>query len=365
MKNVKSKVMVLTGFKEPLECREIEIPKLEEGQVLVRTGAAGVCGSDVHMWKGEDPRTPLPIILGHEGVGTITEIKGERESVNGEKLKIGDLVLWNRGITCGRCYACKVLNQPSLCKNRKVYGINRSCKIAPYLNGCYSEYVILTADTDIFKVEQAIDPAILVSASCSGATVAHGFDMLDHSAGDTVLVQGPGPLGVYAVAFAKNLGASEIIVIGGSLKRLELCREFGATTILNRRQTTVEQRREQIMEMTNGRGVDLVVEAVGAKGVVEEGIKLVRSGGTYLTTGYSQPAGAEAIDFFLDVVRKNIKIQGVWVSDTRHTYHSMQLVLNNQELFGRMITHRFSLEQANRALTVMDNKEALKAVLIP
>ena len=361
---MKSKVMVLTGFNKPLEMQEIEVPTLEQGQILVKINAAGVCGSDVHMWKGEDPRTPLPIILGHEGVGTIEDIKGKRESVDGISLKIGDRILWNRGITCGRCFACKVLNEPSLCKSRQVYGINRGCSISPYLNGCYSEYIILTAETDIFKIQQDIDSAIMVSASCSGATIAHGFDMVDISPGDTVLVQGPGPLGVYAVLFAKSKGASQIIVIGGSKGRLNLCKQFGATTVINRRETTIAQRKEQILALTNGRGVDLAVEAVGAQGVVEEGIKLVRSGGTYLTTGYSQPAGVEKIDFFLEVVRKNIKIQGVWVSDTRHTWQAMHLVMKHKALFEKMITHRFSLEQANEALKVMDSKEALKAVLI-
>jgi threonine dehydrogenase-like Zn-dependent dehydrogenase len=365
VKKLKSRAMVLTGFKKPLEVSEIEIPLLEEGQVLVKINAAGVCGSDVHMWKGEDPRTPLPIILGHEGIGTIADIKGKRECVGGGSLKIGDLVLWNRGITCGRCFACKVLNDPSLCQNRKVYGINRSCNIAPYLNGCYEEYVILTADTDIFKVKEKVDPAILVSASCSGATIAHAFDIVKSSVGDTVLIQGPGPLGVYAVAFARSLGASEIIVIGGSTGRLELCKEFGATVTLNRKETTAEERKEQVMNLTHGRGVDLVIEAVGSKGVVEEGIKLLRTGGTYLSTGYAQAAGVEQVDFYLDIVRKNVKIQGVWVSDTRHTYQAMHLVLNNKELFSKMITHRFPLEQANEALAVMDSRDALKAVLLP
>ncbi len=287
---MKNKAMLLTGFKKPLELLEFEIPKLNNGQILVKIEAAGVCGSDVHMWKGEDPRTPLPMILGHEGVGSVAHICGERNYVNGENIKSGDLILWNRGITCGKCFACKILNEPSLCENRKVYGINMSSSVSPYLNGCYSEYIILNENTDIFKINEKIDPAILVSASCSGATMAHAYDMVKNSVGDSILIQGPGPLGVYAVAFAKESGASNIIVIGGSKDRLDLCREFGATTILNRHDLTVEDRKEKVFEITGGRGVDLVVEATGTKGTVEEGIKLLRSGGTYLSTGFAQPA---------------------------------------------------------------------------
>lgn len=359
---MKSKAMVLTAFNKPLELQEFTIPALEEGQVLVKLKAAGVCGSDVHMWKGEDPRTPLPIILGHEGVGIVVEIKGEKRTVDGLPLKEGDFILWNRGITCNQCFVCKVLREPSLCQHRKVYGINMSCSTPPYLNGCYSEYIVLNRNTDIFKLPQDVDPAVVVSASCSGATIAHAFDMIQQAVGDTVVVQGPGPLGIYAVAFAKKLGASKVVVIGGSSSRLNICKEMGAIT-LDRHSTTVEQRREFIMDMTGGRGADVVVEAVGSQGVVEEGIKLLRSGGTYLSTGFAQPAGLEQVDFYYDVVRKNIRIQGVWVSDTRHTWQALNLVLENPEAFSKMITHRFKLTEANEALNAMATRRALKAVL--
>ncbi len=357
--------MVLEAFNQPLMMREFEIPMLQDGEVLIRLEAAGVCGSDVHMLRGEDPRTPLPIILGHEGVGRVLEVKGEKLTVEGEPLKSGDLILWNRGVSCHRCFHCAVLNEPALCKNRKVYGINRSSKVAPYVNGCYSQEMLLTADTDIFKVTAAVDPAILVSASCSGATVAHAFDLHRPEFGDTVLIQGPGPLGVYAVAFAKKLGAQEIIVIGGSENRLQTCRDFGATLTLNRRELSLEDRKQAIMDKTRGRGVDFAVEAVGDPSAVHEGIKLVRSGGAYVSIGFSQPPGNCQIDFFQEVVSKNLKIQGVWVSGTRHTWQAMKLVLERPELFARMITHRFSLEQANEALAAMAQRDALKAVLVP
>ena len=362
---MKTRAMVLEAFNQPLEMREFELPRLQEGEVLIRVEAAGICGSDVHMLRGEDPRTPLPIILGHEGVGRILEVQGEKRTVDGDLLHSGDLILWNRGVSCHRCFHCAVLNEPALCKNRKVYGINRSSKVAPYVNGCYSQEMLLTADTDIFKVTAEVDPAILVSASCSGATVAHAFDLHRPEFGDTVLIQGPGPLGVYAVAFAKKMGAQEIIVIGGSENRLQTCREFGATLTLNRRELSLEDRKQAIMDKTRGRGVDFAIEAVGDPSAVHEGIKLVRSGGAYVSIGFSQPPGNCQIDFFQEVVSKNLKIQGVWVSGTRHTWQAMKLVLERPELFARMITHRFSLEQANEALAAMAQRDALKAVLVP
>ncbi|KYZ76961.1 alcohol dehydrogenase [Anaerosporomusa subterranea] len=362
---MKSRAMVLEAFNQPLVMREFDIQPLAEGELLVKIEAAGVCGSDVHMQKGEDPRTPLPIILGHEGVGRIVAMNGARKTVNGETLAEGDLILWTRGMACNHCYACAVLLEPWLCQDRKTYGINRTSSQPPYLNGCYSEYVTLLNSVDIYKAAADIDPAVLVSASCSGATIAHAFDHHAPKLGDTVLVQGPGPLGLYAIMYAKKLGASRVIVIGGSGNRLEICRDFGADVILNRNTTSVEERRQAILDLTYGRGVDMAIEAVGHPSAVQEGLKLVRSGGAYLSVGFSQPPGECQVDFFKEVVSKNLKIQGVWVSSNRHTQHALSMVQSQPELFAKMITHRFPLAEANAALQSMAQRDALKAVLIP
>jgi threonine dehydrogenase-like Zn-dependent dehydrogenase len=91
----------------------------------------------------------------------------------------------------------------------------------------------------------------------------------------------------------------------------------------------------------------------------------LRPGGAYLTIGFSQPPGDCYVDFFREIVKKNVKIQGVWVSGTRHTFQALSLIGKQQELFAKMITHRFKLEEANEALAAMESREALKAVLIP
>lgn len=362
---MKARVMVLTEFNKELQRREVEIPPLADGQVLVEITASGVCGSDLHMYKGNDPRTPLPIILGHEGVGRVVEVKGRRLTLEREELKPGDSIIWNRGVSCGHCYFCKVCGAPALCPGRWAYGITKSFKEEPSLNGCYADHIILTHDTEIIKIPAEIDPTVMVAASCSGATAAHCFDYVRPKTGDTVLIQGPGPLGIFAAYFAAQNGAGEIIMIGGAEKRLETAKKFGVTVTLNRRKTTENERKEAIMELTHGRGVDYAVEAVGQPAAVKEGIQLVRTGGTYLSVGFGDPNGSVNLDCFYDVVRKNLTYQGVWVSDTKHTYSAMKGILKNPDLFATLITHRYSLEEANEALEVMDKKEAVKAVLIP
>lgn len=362
---MKTQAMRLEQFNEPLVLRELDIPVLEEGQVLVRIDAAGVCGSDVHMWKGEDARTRLPMILGHEGVGTIEEMKGVKTDINGKSLKPGDRILIHRGLSCGTCYFCTIRNKPWLCRQRKVFGINISASQPPFLNGCYARHMILAAGTHVIKVAKEVDPAALVAASCSGSMAAHAFSLNPPEYGDTVLIQGPGPIGLYAVAFAKAVGVTNIIVIGGSENRLELCRQFGATMLLNRRLTTIEERREQVFGVTDGRGADMVIEAVGDCSAVHEGLDLARVEGTYLSVGFSQPAGVCEVDFYRQVVNRNLKIQGVWVSGAQHTARALELTLNNLELFQKIVTHRFKLEEASEAIQAMAGRDGLKVVLEP
>ena len=357
--------MVLEAFNQPLQMRGFPVPDLKEGEALVKIEAAGVCGSDVHMWEGRDPRLRLPMIPGHEGVGEIVDINGEKRDVYGRPLKRADKVLWNRGVTCGHCYFCKVKMAPSLCPNRWVYGIHTSCAKPPYLTGNYSEYLLLVREVDLFKIETDIDLRVLVPASCSGATAAHAFDLSRMESGDSVLVQGVGPLGIFSVAFAGSLGASEIMVIGGTEERLKMCQAFGATTALNRHRLSMEERREAVMEITHGRGVDVAFEMAGEPDALKECISLVRTGGSCLTAGFGEPHGKMELDCFHDIGRKNLRLQGVWVSEVRHTHMALQLVLKRPQEFKRLITHTFLLDQANEALRAMKNKEAVKAVLLP
>jgi len=362
---VKAQIALLQEFNQPLTIREIDVPPLEPGQVLVQVEAAGVCGSDVHMWRGKDPRTPRPIILGHEGVGCVIEVAGEKRDVDGVPLRAGERVLWNRGVTCGACYYCTVVKEPSLCTGRWVYGIYRSIHEPTFLNGCYATHIILDARTDIFHADEALDPAVLVPASCSGATTAHAFELTPVVVGDTVLIYGPGPVGAFAVAFARASGARHILVVGGTPQRLALCEQLGATLILNRHQTDAAIRREAVLDLTHGRGADLVVEASGSLAAMREGLDCVRHGGALSLVGFSTPVGGVTFPPFEKIVRKNLHLQGVWVSDTRHTRQAMALIELRPEAFAALVTHRFSLTEATAALETVARREAMKAVLIP
>lgn len=365
MNFTEAKAAVLEKFNEPLVAKRFPIPKLKDGEVLVKVSAAGVCGSDVHMWEGRDPRIRLPMIPGHEGVGEIIEMRGEKRDVDGTPLRAGDRVLWNRSITCGHCYFCKVKQEPSLCPHRWVYGIHTTCSDPPHLTGNYAEYLLLVPETHLFKIESDCDLKTLVPASCSGATAAHAFDLSGIEAGDSVLVQGVGPLGIFAIAFARSLGASQIIALGGTEKRLNMAQAFGATYLLNRHQLSLKERKEIVMDLTHGRGVDVAFEMAGEPEALKESISLVRNGGACVTAGFGEPHGTIELDCFHDLNRKNLRLQGIWTSDVRHTHMALQLILKQPEDFKSLITHTFPLDRVNDAIRVMQNREAVKAVLVP
>lgn len=360
--------MLLQQFSTPLVAREVEIPELSRGQTLVRIEAAGVCGSDVHMWEGNDPRTPIPIALGHEGIGRVEQLHDESPpDINGRKLSVGDRIIWNRGVVCGRCHACAVLREPSLCTRRWVYGIHRSAEDPPYLNGCYASHVILDPNTDVLSLSKDVAPEVMVAATCSGATAAHVFEYAQVQVGHVVVILGPGPLGAFCAAFARAQGAREVVMVGSARSdwRMELCRKLGATGKLVLDDTSAQQRRQAVDDLTEGRGADLVIEAAGAPTATSEALELARIGGQVAIVGYGEPRGSIPLLPFEHIVRKNLRVQGVWVSDARHLRRAVDLVLGDPQSFRQLVTHRVPLEEANEALDLVRQRKAMKAVLVP
>ena len=358
---------VLAKFNEPLEIREYPLLPLAEGEVRVRLEAAGVCGSDVHMWLGRDPRCPLPMILGHEGVGRIHEVAGEKVDVFGRPLRPGDRVMWERGIMCGKCYMCVVKKQPALCLTRQTYGISLGCTDPPHFRGCYGEYLHLKAGCHFIVIDGDVDPAVLVQASCSGATSAHAVEEAHIELGDTVVIQGAGPVGLSVLAFSQHLGATQTVVLdmSHSKGRLEIAKAFGATHSLIVDETTLEERIEFIKDHTGGIGADVVFECTGHPAAFAEGIKHLAPLGRYVTPGVATPEGEVKLRIFEELNRKNARIHGVWVSDTSHLMQAIRMVRAGGFPFERLIDHRCGLDEATQALELMRDRKIMKAVLLP
>jgi threonine dehydrogenase-like Zn-dependent dehydrogenase len=297
----------------------------------------------------------------------VAETAGPKTDLFGRELKEGDLVLWERGVMCGECYWCTIKKQPALCPRRKTYGISFSCEEPPHFLGCYAEYLHLRAGHPMIKLDLDVAPELLAPATCSGATAAHAVECSGIEPGDFALVIGPGPLGLFVLAQLLDAGASEVWVAGTAADagRLNMALEFGARNTFNVDETSADDIRSCLMDRTRGVGANVIMDCTGHAPVVGKWIDLVAPGGTYSIPGIATPQQETPLDLFSAIARKNVRLQGVWVSDTSHLLRAAQLVAAGRYPFEKLITHAFPLEQATRALDVTESKEAVKAVLLP
>ncbi len=363
-----AKASVLEKFKSPLVVHKYSVPeKPEAGAVLVRTEMAGICGTDVHLWKGELPIT-LPIILGHETVGRIEALgDGVDKDWTGQSLRVGDRVTWNPSAACGACYYCTEKKQPTRCTSRRAYGIGYCCDQAPHFLGGYAELHYLKPRTTIFKLPDDLPTESVIGAGCALNTAIHGVERTGISWSDIVVVQGAGPVGIAALAVAKSAGASKVILLGAPNHRLEMAKRFGADHVINIDEVrTSAERIAAIRDLTRGYGADVVLECVGAPPAVVEGMEMCRDGGKYLILGHYCDAGTVAWNPHV-VTRKQLQVFGSWSSEPRHMKMAIDFLRANQQRFpfAEMVSHRFSLEKANEALATSASWQSAKSVIVP
>lgn len=386
----KSRVMasanavVLEQFRSPLISRSFPLPtQLEPGAALVRTEMAGICGTDVHLWKGELP-IQLPVILGHETVGRIERLgAGLDRDWTGWPLKPGDRVAWNSATSCGHCYYCAEKQQPTRCPARRAYGIGWRCDQPPHLLGGYAEFHYLRPRTTLFKLPDDLPTESVIGAGCALITAIHGVERLcvESRASESespmpvlprlwrsfVVVQGAGPVGIAALAVAKMAGVERVIVIGGPARRLDMAKKFGADHVVNVDEVTAASERiDHVRKLTSGEGADVVLECVGSPAAVAEGVEMCRDGGKYLVLGHYCDAGT--IPFNPHVVtRKQLQVFGSWSSEPRHLKAALDFLRTTRERFpfASMVTHRFPLAQANEALATTARWESAKSVIVP
>jgi threonine dehydrogenase-like Zn-dependent dehydrogenase len=381
---------VLEHFHQPLAARTYSVPtNVEPGAALVRTEMAGICGTDVHLWRGELP-IGLPVILGHETVGRIEQLgKGLENDWTGQPLKAGDRVTWNSAISCGRCFYCAVKKQPTRCPERRAYGIGHRCDEPPHFLGGYAQFHYLRPGTTIFKLPDDLPTESVIGAGCALITAVHGVERIcvetspgagigklreDTSAfllpplwRDWAVVQGAGPVGIAALAVARAAGAAKIIVVGAPKQRLALARRFGADVVIDLDEVkSPKERIDAVKQITGGYGADVVLECVCAPDAVVEGMEMCRDGGKYLVLGHYCDAGPVSWNPHV-VTRKQLQVFGSWSSEPRHLRAAIDFLRNNRERFPfhELVSHRFRLEQANEALQTTARWEAAKSVIVP
>jgi L-iditol 2-dehydrogenase len=350
----------------PLEIRSMEEPALEPGSLLLETVASEVCGTDVHLYHGQLAGVPYPIIPGHVSVGRVLEARGVEVDALGEPLEVGDVVtFYDVHETCWSCYHCLVARQPNRCPSRKVYGITYSAEEG--LLGGWAEKIYLKPGVKVFGLPAGLSADKVIGGGCGLFT---GFAAVDRSSmalGDSVLVQGAGPVGLSAAAFAGLGGAGSLFMIGAPESRLELARALGVDRTFHLDETTPEERKERILDATGGRGPDVVIEAAGQADAVPEGLDLVREGGTYVIVGHYSDVGEVPLNPHVDVNRKHVRVLGQWGTDFHHLARALTLLSRHREALPmeRIIGKRYPLEEVNQALADVEALRVTKALVTP
>lgn len=344
-----------------VETWDVTVFDPEPGGALVRIVAGGVCGSDVHIQTGEAGVMPFPIILGHEGVGRIEKLgEGTDTDYAGQSVKVGDLVYWAPIALCHRCNSCVVMEETP-CENSNFF------EHAEKPNwGSYADFGWLPNGHAFFRVPDHAEVDAVIALGCALPTVLRGYDRCGPvRVGETVVVQGAGPVGLAAVLVAKLSGASEIMVIDQHQSRLDTAKSLGATATVSLGDTR-EERKRQIYDRCGSHGPNVVVEAAGALPAFPEGVDLTGNHGRYIVLGLWGAIGEQPISP-KDTTTKNLTIAGATFPKPKHYYQALHLAARAQAEFplAELVTHRFGIEQASEALRMTAKGEVIKAIIDP
>jgi L-iditol 2-dehydrogenase len=318
----------------------------------------------------------FPSVHGHENSGIIVEMNGDGSAIeySGKPLKVGDRVTNCPNVICGECWYCRSVHGYPYCAKHQGIGMTYPADRFPYIVGGWSEYMYLPPKAWVYKVpeylpielasmsELMVVAALLDRAKEYAAYAGKGFHF-----GDTVVVQGAGPVGMMMLVKARMLGAGKVIALDTSPVKLDLAKEFGADMGIDITGMADADLVAAIRDQTEGRGADVVVETVGQPDVVKVGLEMLRRGGTYLETGNFADTGNVTLNVHRHIAAKNVLIYGNSNHPHDGYYAAMDMMYRHRKTFPfeKLITHRFPLTQAQEALETSLEPEALKVVFVP
>lgn len=320
--------------------------------VIVRVETTTICGSDLHILKGDVPAVTKGRILGHEGVGTITEI-GSSVST----LSVGDRVIISCVKSCGHCANCKTGLYSHCLGDEGTSGIGWI--FGHLIDGTQAEFVrVPYAENSVYKVPEGVteDQAVMLSD-----ILPTGFEIGVQNGqikpGDVVAVIGAGPVGLSAMATAGLYGAATIIAIDLDANRLEQAKEFGATNTVV---SSAADWREQILALTDGAGVDVAIEAVGIPQTFTMATEIVRPGGRVANVGvHGKPVELHLEELWI----KNINIS-MGLVNTNTTPMLLKLVAQGKLPAEKFATHHFSFDQMLEAYDTFGRAAETKALKV-
>ena len=366
----KGRAAIFKGPGQPMEIKEYPVSDPEPGAILIKVSMANICGSDLHMWRGDIDlaamRAPLPVILGHEMTGTVAKL-GEGVSTDsaGQPLAVGDRVVYRYFYPCGRCRAC-LRGEDAACPVSALTMVGPA-ELPPHFAGAYADYYYLRPNHVVFKVPDDLTDSMVAPANCALSQVIYGLEKVGLSFGDSVVIQGAGGLGINATAVAKEMGAEKVIVIDGVSERLELAKAFGADELIDMREfKTPQERVRRVRELTEGWGADVVAELVGFPQVIPEGIRMLGNGGRYLEIGNISTGMTYEADPALLVARSR-SIVGV-VTYGRDTLKKALDLLSRTKgkyPFDKILSRSYPLEEINKAFEEQDKLLVSRSAIVP
>lgn len=339
------KAAVLRGIKD-IHLEEVSMPKILRNELLIKVAAAGICGTDIHFYRGEW-EVKKPLIPGHEFSGTIAKVGGGVEGFDE-----GDRVVAEPNMVCGRCYFCQMSERNFFCENLLAVGVD--------VNGAFAEYVKIKSE-NVYKFPDTLsfeEAALIEPLACC----IRGLDNAGIKVGDSVAIVGAGPIGLLLLQLAKMAGASKVIQTDLDNERLELAKELGADHTVNVHE---EDPTIAVKDLTGGYGVDVAIEAVGSPESLTQAFALTRRGGRLNIFGVSPQNAVWNVKPF-DLYSKELTITASYRSP--FTFQRAIEIASSIELrLKPLISHIFPLHEVARAFGILDRKleKAVKVVIRP
>ncbi|MBQ7377816.1 MAG: zinc-binding dehydrogenase [Clostridia bacterium] len=364
-----AKVAMLTAPKK-IEVKEYPIPALEDDDILIKVEGCGVCGTDVHEWKG-DPFGLIPVVLGHEGTGEVIALgKNVKCDTAGNPIKIGDKLVTSV-ISCGECHICRMHPaNTNLCDKQGVFGLIGHNDAQP-LNGWFASHLLIRAKGATYFVVNDLDlkERMLLELAC---VCVHAYNRASSTGlmnfNSKVLIQGLGPVGLVMIAVLRAAGINHIIAIDGTPKRLEMAKKLGAKTVINFREaTTLEQRVAIVKENANGVGADFAFQCTGAPAAAKDIFSYIRRGGGLCEMGFFVNNGEYDINPHFAMCNKEINLVGSWDYSAEDYPTTVAFLRQAREMnipIKELITHAFPLDQLNEAMEVNVSQTGIKICYI-
>ncbi|MFP3725545.1 zinc-binding alcohol dehydrogenase family protein [Priestia filamentosa] len=323
---------------------EVEVEKAElkfPTDVLVKVKRVGICGTDMHIYHGTNPLATLPRVVGHEVAGEVVDVGREVD-----KLKKGDHVVIEPISYCGNCYACRK-GRPNVCSNLSVFGVHE--------DGGLREYIVLS-EKQLHLVNKSLswDDIVLAEPYTIGAQATWRGNV---EKGDSVLIQGAGPIGICVLKLAKMKGAT-VMMTDLNEERLQFAKESGADAVVH---VGREDVRTRVKEWTNREGVNIVIDAVCLPSTFELSVDVVSQAGNIVVLGFDErPASIPQ----LPITKKEVTITGSRLQT--HQFSTIVQYLNKGKLsHNGLITHKFPLSRVQEAFDFIENypEQVRKAVI--